>query len=206
MKLYAWTRDLHLYLGLFISPTVLVFAVSVFFLVHAWIPGASKQAASRTVGDLPVPAGVELMNGRDQVNALRGVLDAVDVRGEVNFIRRIPKEHRLVIPVIVPGREAVVDLNTETRSATVTSRGLGTWSALVYLHKMPGQHNANIRGNWIFLRIWKGLADASVYLVLFLSVSGIYLWAVLRAERRIGWMLIGAGACSFFGLVYAVTH
>src|SRR5437667_409673 len=97
MKLYPLTRDLHLYLGLFISPMVLVFALSVFFLVHAWIPGASKQPVSRTAVDLPVPAGVELMSGRDQVNALRGVLEAVGVRGEVNFIRRIPKEHRLVI-------------------------------------------------------------------------------------------------------------
>jgi hypothetical protein len=205
-QLYAFTRDLHLYLGLFICPTVLVFAVSVFFLVHAWIPGASKQSVSRIARDLHIPAGVELMNGRDQVNALRGVLDSVGVRGEVNLIRRIPKEHRLIIPVVIPGREVVVDLNTETRSATITGHGDSMWRGLVYLHKMPGQHNANIRGNWVFLRIWKWLADATVYLVLFLSVSGIYLWAVLRAERRIGWTLIGAGACSFFGLVYALTH
>ena len=100
----------------------------------------------------------------------------------------------------------MVDLNTDTRSAAITGRATGMWNALVYLHKMPGQHNANIRGNWIFLRIWKWLADATVYLVLFLSVSGIYLWAVLRAERRIGWTLMGAGACSFFGLVYALTR
>jgi hypothetical protein len=205
-QLYAFTRDLHLYLGLVICPTVLVFAVSVPFLVHAWIPGAAKQPVSRIAGDLPVPDGVELMKGRDQVNAVRGVLDRVGVRGEVNFIRRIPKEHRLAIPVILPGREVVVDLNTATRSATITNRGDNLWSGLVWLHKMPGQHNANLRGNWVFLRTWKWLADATVYLVLFLSVSGIYLWAVLRAERRIGWTLIGAGAGSFFGLVYALTH
>jgi hypothetical protein len=205
-QLYAVTRDLHLYLGLFISPAVLVFAVSVFFLVHAWIPGGSRQSVSRIAGDLPVPAGVELMSGRDQANALRGVLDSVGVKGEITYIRRIPEEHRLVIPVAVPGREVVVDLNTETRSATITGRGDSVWRGLVYLHKMPGPHNANIRGNWVFLRIWKWLADATVYLVLFLSVSGIYLWAVLRAERRMGWTLIGAGACTFFGLVYALVH
>jgi hypothetical protein len=145
-----------------------------------------KPPASRTVGDLAVPAGVELLSGREQVNALRGVLDQLGVHGEVNFIRRISKEHRLVIPVIVPGREVTVDLNLETRSAILTTRGDSMWSAMVYLHKMPGQHNANIRGNWIYLRIWRWLTDATVYLVLFLSISGVYLWAVLRAERRIG--------------------
>lgn len=205
-QFYTVTRDLHLYFGLFISPVVLVFAISAAFLVHAWLPGTTEQPASRTVGDLPVPAGIELLSSREQVNALRGVLDRLRVHGEVNFIHRISKEHRLVIPVIVPGREVTVDLNVETRSAAVTSRGESTWSAMIYLHKMPGQHNANIRGNWVYLRIWRWLADATVYLVLFISISGIYLWAVLRAERRIGLALLAAGAFWFFGLVYAIAR
>jgi len=205
-QFYAFTRDLHLYFGLFISPLVLVFAFSVFFLAHAWLPGASRIAVSRTAGDLSIPAGVELLSGREQVNALRGVLDRLGVQGEVNFIRRISNERRLVIPVIVPGREVTVDLNLETRSAIVTSRGENMWSAMIYLHKMPGQHLANLRGNWVYLRLWRWLADATVYLVLFLSVSGIYLWAVLRAERRIGLALLAAGAFSFFGLIYAIAR
>jgi len=205
-QFYAVARDLHLYFGLFISPLALVFAVSIFFLVHARLPGAVQPPASRTAGDLPIPAGVELLSGRDQVNALRGVLDRLGVQGEANFIRYVANEHRLVIPVIVPGREVTVDLNLETRSAIVTSRGESMWSAMVYLHKMPGQHLANLRGNWVFLRLWRWLADATVYLVLFLSISGIYLWAVLRAERRIGLALLAAGALSFFGLVYAIAR
>ena len=54
---YAVTRDLHLYFGLFISPLVLVFAISVVFLVHAWLPGPIQVPASRTGGELPLPAG-----------------------------------------------------------------------------------------------------------------------------------------------------
>lgn len=203
-QLYRWMRDLHLYFGLFISPTVLVFAVSVIFLVHAWIPLAGSEPAIRTANGVAIPDGVERLSGREQVDALRGTLDSLGVGGEVNFIRRVPQEHRLVIPVIVPGRETMVDLNTESHTATITRRETGVWSGIVYLHKMPGQHNAAIRANSTFLRWWKRLADATVYLVMFLSLSGIYLWMVLRAERRIGWVMIGAGACSFLGLVYAV--
>jgi hypothetical protein len=110
-RLYGVTRDLHLYLGLFISPLVLVFAVSVFFLVHAWIPGASKQPAIREAGGLPIPPGVDRLTGRDQVRALGGVLDRLGVRGEVGFVRGIPQEHRLVISVTIPGRETSEDLN-----------------------------------------------------------------------------------------------
>ena len=37
-RFYRLIRDLHLYFGLLISPFVLLFAISVFFLVHSWLP------------------------------------------------------------------------------------------------------------------------------------------------------------------------
>ena len=82
----------------------------------------------------------------------------------------------------------------------------GIWSGLVYLHKMPGQHLANLRGNWVYMRLWRWLADGAVYAVLFLTLSGLYLWAVLRAERRIGIALIAAGGVSFLVSLYALAH
>jgi hypothetical protein len=169
-------------------------------------PGLSKQPSVRTVRDIPVPEKLGVLNGREQVDALRPVLDRLGVTGEINFTRRIPKDHRLVIPVVVPGRETTVDLNTESGSAVVTERTKGAWDAVVYLHKMPGPHNVNIRMNWFYIRVWKWLADATVYLLLFISISGVYLWTALRAERGIGLALLGAGAFSFFGIVYALSH
>jgi len=38
---------------------------------------------------------------------------------------------------------------------------------MIYLHKMPGQHNAAVRGNWVWMQLWRWLADSTVYLVLF---------------------------------------
>ena len=60
--------------------------------------------------------------------------------------------------------------------------------------------------NWVYMKAWRWLSDATAYLILFLSVSGIYLWYVLKAERRVGFLLLGAGALSFFGLAYALSH
>ena len=205
-RFYLVSRDLHLYAGLFLSPFLVAFAVSVVFLVHAWIPGDSRQAAIRTVGGVPIPEGLDRLSGREQVNRVHAVLDALGVKGEVNFIRRFPKENRLVVPVLVPGRETTVDLNLETRTASIAQRSRGASDAVVYLHKMPGPHNANIRGNSFYMRAWRVLADATVYLSLFLTLSGVYLWAVLRAERRIGLTLIAAGAFSLIGMVYALIY
>ena len=55
------------------------------------------------------------------------------------------------------------------------------------------------------MRMWRLGADATVYLLLFITVSGIYLWAALKAERRVGLLLLLAGAGTFWGLVYAVA-
>ena len=78
--------------------------------------------------------------------------------------------------------------------------------SLSYLHKMPGPHNVSIRGNSVGIMAWKLLADATIYLLLFISVSGVYLWWAIRAERLIGLTLAAAGAATFFGLVYAVIR
>jgi len=201
---YIWTRDLHLYFGLFVSPFVLLFAVSVFFLNHGRTPVNGTTTTQVAVDDLQVPFGIEEAEGMERVRRAQEILKQVGVTGEVNFIRYIPNEHRLVIPVVKPGVETTIDLNVEARTATVTRRETTTWEVLSYLHRSPGPHNAAIRGNWFWTRAWQWLADMTVYLVLFLSMSGIYLWAVLRAERKVGLVLLLAGAVSFGGIVYAV--
>jgi hypothetical protein len=205
-RFYVLTRDLHLYAGLFLSPFILVFAVSVFFLVHAPKQNRATSTRTRAMSDVDVPTDVERLSGREQVTSLRRVLEQIGVEGEVNFIRRVPKEHRLIVPVLLPGRETIVDLDVVRRTATISESSAGLSEAVVYLHKMPGPHNANIRGNSFYIRVWRWLADITTYGLLFLTLSGVYLWTVLRAERRVGLALLCAGGISFFGLVYAISR
>ena len=206
-RFYVITRDLHLYIGLFLSPFVLIFAVSVIFLVHPQGSSEEKRPPhQRIASDLPVSAEIERLTGREQVAALRPALKAMRVEGEVDFLRRIPKENRIVFPVRLPGHEAVVDLNLVQRTATISERKTGLADAVVHLHKMPGPHNVSVRGNSMYMRVWRWLADITTYGLLFLTFSGLYLWAVLRAERRVGIALLCAGAFSFFGLVYAISR
>jgi hypothetical protein len=207
-RLYPIVRDLHLYFGLFISPFVLVFACSVFFLVHAWLPRMGPRGASprRTATGLRLPPNLDRLENRQRADALRPFLDELGVAGEIYSIRHLPRDHRLVITVSVPGRETIVDLDYGSRVATISPRDAGLAEAFVYLHKSPGPHLAQIRGNWGMTQVWRFLADASVYVLLFLSVSGIYLWTVLRAERTVGLVLIALGGMSFFGMVYALSR
>jgi hypothetical protein len=206
-RFYLVTRDLHLYCGLFLSPFILLFSVSVFYLVHGLAPrpAPGPSDARRVVTDVSLPPDVAALQGKARVDALRPVVDQLGVRGEIDFVRHIASERRLIVPVRLPDLDTTVTLNYDQRTATVISRRHSFGDALVYLHKMPGPHNVDVRGNSWPMRAWRGLADTSAYLLLFLTCSGIYLWVALKAERRIGLALILAGAVTFGGLAFAIA-
>ena len=206
-RFYRLVRDLHLYLGLFSSPFVLVFAISVFFLVHTWLPKIGSDASrTRVVSGLPLPVNLPTLSGRPLIDALKPVLVKAEVHGEVGFVQHLVKEEKLIIPVTIPGREMIVTINIASREATIVTRETGLAGAMATLHRSPGEHAPAIRMNSFYMKAWRWLADTTAYLILFISVSGIYLWYVLRAERRVGFVLLFAGALSFFGLAYALSH
>ena len=107
-RFYGVTRDLHLYSGLFFAPFVLVFSVSVFFLVHRWIPSA-REGEPRVVREVVAPSNLEALGGRARIEALHGVLAGIGVTGEIGFVRHEPKERRMLMPAVAPGHETMVD-------------------------------------------------------------------------------------------------
>jgi len=203
--LYRWLRDLHLYFGLFVSPFVLLFAASVFYLNHGKLI-AGDAPPVETYRDLSLPDGFDRLKGREAVDRATAILPQVRVSGEIGYLRYVAKDRHLIFPVSKAGAEATIDVDIDARTATVKRRSMNFWESLSYLHKMPGPHNVAIRGNWIGTGIWRLLADATIYLLLFISLSGVYLWWALKAERRIGAALLAAGAFTFVGLVYAVIR
>jgi len=201
--LYRWTRDLHLCLGLFVSPFVIAFAVSVFFLNHVKVDPAATSVL--TVRDVKIPAGLDAARGREAADRARELVNQAGLTGEIGFVRYVRSEQRVVIPVSRPGLEAIVDVDLARRIAVVSQRPTGLLERVAYLHKMPGPHNADLRGNWFGIRLWRWLADWTVYLLLFISASGLYLWFAIKAERRIGLALLAAGAVCFAASVYVLA-
>ncbi|HUS34637.1 MAG TPA: PepSY-associated TM helix domain-containing protein [Verrucomicrobiae bacterium] len=202
---YRVTRDLHLYFGLFISPFILLFAVSVFFLTHRSSPNTTAPKKS-TLSNLSLPPDLENLSGRPLVDQLIPILKQNGIEGEIGWVQHFPKDHRFVIPISVPGRNTTVTLDINKREASVEQRVTGLPDALITLHFAPGPHMPGIRKNWVYMLVWSWLADATVYLTLFITVSGIYLWYVLRSERKVGIAFLLTGAATFLGMVYALWH
>ncbi|MCM3879989.1 MAG: PepSY-associated TM helix domain-containing protein [Vicinamibacterales bacterium] len=202
---YRWTRDLHLYFGLFISPFLLLFAVSVFFLNHGKVI-PDRWSSVRTIQDLRIPDGITSAQGRAAIERAQALLPQIGVTGEIGFTRVARQTGHFAFPISKAGLETSVDVDVQARTATVSERPTSLLEATAYLHKMPGPHNVAIRGNWISTQIWRWFADATIYLTLFITLSGLYLWWVLKAERRTGLVFLSMGVLTFFGLIYAVIR
>lgn len=206
-RFYNLTRDLHLYLGLFISPFVLVFSVTVFFFVHAIAPKfGPEKTDTRVATAIALPPELPKLSGRPLIDALKPTLESIGVPGEIGFIQHVVQNETFIIPVSVPGRATTVTLRVPQRDATIVTRETGLADALMTLHKSPGGHAPTLSRNWFPMRAWRWLSDATAYLTLFITISGFYLWYVLRAERRIGYILLGTGTLVFFGLAYVVAR
>jgi hypothetical protein len=203
--LYRWTRDLHLYAGLFISPFLLVFAISVFFLNHAKVQ-PDRWTGRRTVSMVDVPADIVTRKGAAAVEAVRAIADRAGIDGEIGFTRFVRDTNHFVFPVSKPGREASVDVDVAGRTAIISTRPTSLLESLAYLHKMPGPHNADIRGNWVPTQLWRGAADTTIYLTLFVTMTGVFLWWALRAERRIGLVLLSLGTLSLVICIHVLLH
>lgn len=202
---YIWTRDLHLYIGLGLSPLVLLFAISVILLDHPSIPLGGSKVLRRSDATVQIPENLEHVEGMARAQVLQQIMRQVGVVGEIGNINYNPRQRRMVAPIFRPGSEITLDVDLSTHIASVEERKTGLWAALIYLHKSPGPHNANIRGNWFYTRSWRWLADASAYLLFFISMSGVYLWWVIKAERKTGLLLLGGGALSLMGVIYAIA-
>ncbi|MNC96219.1 hypothetical protein D3C83_135330 [compost metagenome] len=54
---------------------------------------------------------------------------------------------------------------------------------------------------WIFSKLWGWSVDAVICLVLFLTLSGVYLWFMIEGERKVGLALMAGGVTCFAAIV-----
>src|SRR5512136_121358 len=85
----------------------------------------------RVVTDLPLPPDLEQLSGRHLIDALQPVLADIRAQGEVGWVQHRVKEHRLILPVSVPGRLTTVTIDVSKREATIEPRTTGFADALV---------------------------------------------------------------------------
>lgn len=191
---YRLLRTLHLYIGLLISPFLILYALSALFLNHDWVPweDGRVETVSHTM-EMP-----QEENSRDLAFLIAGELG---LAGDLGFVNLNRESGRLTFPLDRPGEEIRVTANLYSGDVDVEVRNRGVWRAMIFLHEMPGSHLVAIRGNWIYIVFWGWRADATAYMIFFLTATGIWMWAVLKAERKGGLLFLGVGTLFFVSVV-----
>src|SRR4029453_885382 len=101
---YRWTRDCHLYAGLFAAPFVLVFAVSAILLNHAWRPWGGPDSTAPWKGTVQVA----IQHSRKSLGVGRRGGAQTGIVGGIGFVSRRPGPPRLSFPIDAPGRTTKV--------------------------------------------------------------------------------------------------
>ena len=198
-KYFPLIHALHIYFGLFISPFILIFSISVLALNHMGFLNHINPV--RYLPEIRTKLDNIPYDTTDLLTA-KAIISKLGIKGEIDFI--IKNEDQISFPVNKPGIITRVKVNIHTDSVVITRQIEGSLRAMNYLHIMPGQHNAKIRGNSLFLKIWRLIADAIVYLLLFLILSGVFLWYYLKLERGKGFYVIIFGILFFIGLLFII--
>ena len=193
---YSLVRSLHLYTGLFISPFVLIFSMSILVLNH---PQYFNNLRAKKA---PESTQTHLNNFQFQPSDLltaQSIIRQLEIAGEIDWISKT--DSTFSFPVNKPGLNKWISLNIKTGTVVIKQDEEGILKGTSYLHTMPGPHNASLRGNSFFMKVWRVMTDVFVYLIVFSSVTGVFLWYFLKAERKLGVYALAVGFVFLTGLL-----
>jgi len=201
---YNPIRQFHLYLGLFVAPFLLIFGLSILVINHDWsIWGLKKELKSKevvSVSNLPV-----VTQKKPTLSLVKSILQKMGITGEIGWYRLNKKNNVLFVMVRKPGVYLDIDINLSKATAEISKRQTGFFDKLVYLHMSPGPHNNWHDRSWSITKFWWVLVDFFVYALMFIVGSGLYMWLLIKTERKAGLFWCSAGFVTFFSLVYLIA-
>lgn len=205
-RYYKAIADIHLHTGLFISPYIIIFSVSALILNHnfidwqedwqKWSFSVNDKVDETAVFNLPNPEQTRIEYAKD-------ILKQINISGEIANI--FGDSLNMIIPVTKPGYRISIKANLISGIAHIHTERTNLWKMMIWLHKMPGPHNASIRGNWNYTKFWSSMVDFSVICLFFSSISGVILWYYFKNERSVGLIALLIGFLSIASLVIGLT-
>lgn len=205
-KYYKLIKDFHLYIGLFISPFIIIFSISALVLNHdfidwqedwrKWTFSVNDKVDETIKFNIPDSDQIRIEYAKD-------ILKEINIEGEIRNI--FGDSINMYIPVTKPGYRISIKADLISGTAYIHTERINLWKKLIWMHTMPGPHNANIRGNWVYTRFWRSVVDFFVICLFFSSISGIILWYYLKNERNVGLVALLIGFLSIVSLVIGLT-
>ncbi len=190
-------RRVHMYLALFLTPWMLVYALSGLVLNHGeMVRGfyGGKFSDFEKIGERPYAAAFSADADARLIGAQ--ILDDLGLAGTFN-VQGNPDQPRLVINRSAPFTAHRITYFRAEHRLVIEKQSLNAPVVLNRLHFRHGYEQ-----NFFSAKIWAVVVDLAVVGMLFWVASGIWMWWEIRPARAWGavFALVGCGA---FGLLLA---
>ena len=187
-------RRIHLFLTLFLTPWLLIYAVSTIVLNHGSHLPAYKQEFN-TVSETTYPGSFE-QGTEPSVMALE-LLRHLDMEGAHRANLR-KSDGKLVILRIDPVATGRIIYGPQDGSLVVERRKFSIRAMLSGLH-----FRASYRHSYLADDAWAVCVDLVVVALIFWVVSGLWIWWEHKGTRRLGMILTAGGLAVFIFFVFA---
>ena len=187
-------KRLHILVGLFNLTALCVFAVAG---ITETFPRGERQAHTRTV-DYEAPRGLDDRQVAEDFVSRHQVPLIGPLRGDA--VHR-DDEHMVTFEFFSANGPGKVTILEPQRKARIDL------SRLSFGRFMTEAHAATLRGSApvITMRLWALYVDCSIFSLLFMALSGPWLWLTSRPELWWARITLAAGA-GLFGLAWMLTR
>ena len=175
--MYKTIRNLHLLFASFSLPFLIMYGVSAVQMSHSsWFqlkPAVHERSMSLAAGQADARALARDIMDRDRT-----------VRGEVANVQA--NQSAINLRIVVPGTVHEVKYDRASGTAQVKTSVAGVMGMLNRLH-----HWAGLWHEPASMKVWAVAVAIVSAALLFMGVTGLYMWFTRRPERRIGLVLLG---------------
>ena len=193
--MYRLIRTIHLFTGLGLAALIFMYAFSGFVILHHdWFPGSDSEKTTSVV--------TSVVAGQTTTPVTQDNADvwARELARELGLHGRLSKRHRSEDGLWTfdfgrPGSYEKLNVRPGDEQVTLTVEAGGFARILDRLHPFHG-----FSGGLRFL-MWGILVDLASLAMIMFPLSGIYMWYVLKKDRRLGWLVLGGSTAYVVGSI-----
>jgi hypothetical protein len=191
-------RRTHLYLALFLSPWILMYAASTFVMNHrAWFHGPPPQPPPRFEVERELIYPGTMPEGASPQQVALQLLATLDLDG-AHAVARPFSPDKVVINRLHPASPRRITYTTADRRVVVEKMAFSGTRFLEQMHRRRGYQHSYALDD-----LWAASVDLTIVGLVVLTFSGIWMAWELRVTRRMGALALLAGV-GLFGLFLAV--
>lgn len=199
LALTRWIKKIHMWVGLLNFTILIIFGI--IGIAASILPRPADRP--RPAATMRTVAYVAPGNLDDQAlaNAIQAFLDIPLTSSPVpSYAIRRDEDQRLRVSLFTPAVRFETTLLENDGKLEISEQPFDVWQYLFHLHELtPRAAGPDWR-----LRVWTWYMELSIWSLILMALSGVYLWSAARPGYRWGQVSFAAGLLIFVGFYWWV--